>query len=125
MATIPLRDLSEFHDPDLYLPINGKRYRIAAPTRETVKELREFVDKPRSVEAVRAAAAPLLGSALDEMTNDDLPQAWIDHAGRTAIVHYALGATLAAANWHFGPAAEAIELEADLAVARDLVGRRH
>jgi hypothetical protein len=41
-----VRDLREFHDPDLYLPIGGKTYRITSPNAEDGLRLRALFAEP-------------------------------------------------------------------------------
>lgn len=43
-----MRDLREFHDPDLYLPIGGKTYRITSPNAEDGLRLRALFADPEA-----------------------------------------------------------------------------
>lgn len=100
------RDLTEVFDPDLYLPINGKRYRIVAPSKARADELRELVLASLAGDVgeveERAAFELLLGDALEEMVADGVPDPAITHAGRTAIFHYGANEQLALSHWQLG-----------------------
>jgi len=114
-----LRDLADFHDPHLYLPIQGKRYKIAAPPRARALELRALiVDTALTAEQERDAYEALLGPALAEMEADGLPDPWIAHAGRTALLHFGGNARLGAANWHLAQLADVVDTHALLANAK-------
>ncbi len=114
-----LRDLADFHDPNLYLPIAGKRYKIPAPPRARALELRALiVDTALTAEREREAYETLLGPALAQMEADQVPDPWIAHAGRTALLHFGGSPKLGAANWHLGQLADVVDTEALLANAR-------
>ncbi|MBV6758352.1 DUF7426 family protein [Rhodococcus opacus] len=102
-----LRDLTEFYDPNLYLPINGKQYKVLAPPKKKADELRLLiVDKTVTLQQERDEFEALLGPALDEMVADNVPDPVITHAGRTALLHFGGNAKLGAANWHLSQLGE-------------------
>ncbi|NKR96217.1 hypothetical protein GS473_04515 [Rhodococcus hoagii] len=94
-----LKDLDTFFDPDLHLPIRGKKYTVVAPDWETVKQLRVKIfagDLPPLEQSDDAVAA--LGAAVDQMAADGVPWPMILHAGRTAMLHW-VSPELAEIHW--------------------------
>lgn len=99
------KDLAEFFDPDLYLPVRGKTYRITAPNAEDGLRLREaflnpdahFTDDDELEEYKR-----LLGPVWDEMVADGIDWKSLCHVGRTALMYYGMGETLAEVHWQTG-----------------------
>jgi hypothetical protein len=106
MATV-FRDLSEFFDPDLYLPINGKRYRIPAPTKVQADRIRDDVlyNFTLTADEQYAELYKLLGPAYEEMQADKLPDVWITHAAVTAMLHFCAKPEVGAFHWNFGRSA--------------------
>lgn len=116
-----LRDLTEFYDPNLYLPINGKSYKVPAPPKKKADELRLLiVDQTVTQEQERTEFEALLGPALDEMVADKVPDPVITHAGRTALLHYGGSAKLGAANWHLSQLGELVDVDRLVAEAKAL-----
>ncbi|NKU72723.1 hypothetical protein GS898_04960 [Rhodococcus hoagii] len=106
-----LKDLDTFFDPDLHLPIRGKKYTVTAPDWETVKQLRVKIfadDLPPLEQSDDAVAA--LGPALDEMVADNLPWPMILHAGRTAMLHWA-SPELAEIHWSLAQLGTLVNLD--------------
>ncbi|OZC55058.1 hypothetical protein CH289_07640 [Rhodococcus sp. RS1C4] len=102
-----MRDLREISDPDLHLPIGGKRYTIPAPNgREGLRlwKLARSSDltSDQEVEEIRKILKPVLR----EMHKDGLSWPFILHAGRTAIIHFAISPKTAVAHWENGEAAQ-------------------
>lgn len=98
------RDLEEFFDPDLYLPIGGKGYRVESPTAFDGLRLRtrllsggRLADEEEVTE-IRA----LLGDTFEQMQADGVKWPEIMHAGRTALLHYAVSADAALIHWGGG-----------------------
>jgi hypothetical protein len=98
---VSYKDLEEFFDPDLYLPIGGTRYRVESPTAFDGLRLRKrlltggrLVDK-EEVDEIRK----LLGDTLSQMQADGVKWPEIVHAGRTALLHYAVSAEAAQIHW--------------------------
>lgn len=96
-----MRDLREFHDPHLYLPINGKTYTVKAPTAELgLRIKRHTVDPDSDPSQEIKFIAELLGATYDEDTDtmtgglwdelnaDGVPYTEILHVGNTAMAHY-------------------------------------
>lgn len=116
MAT-RLDDLSQHFDPDLYLPIGGVIYQIAAPpigeadrirTKLWGPEAREFGPDEEWRECVK-----VLGAAYVEMLANEVPSRFVDHAGRTALIHFCSGPQgpeLGRAHWEFAHLAERIDV---------------
>lgn len=107
-----LKDLDTFFDPDLYLPIRGKRYRVPAPDADESERLRfqvmaEGVPPVEQIdEAIKA-----LGSAFDEMRADNVPWPMILHSGRTAILHFGLSPDMAEVYWSLNQLAKLVDLD--------------
>jgi hypothetical protein len=108
-------NLREFFDPDLLLPIGKKTYRIVSPNAEEGLRIRQifagdgtFTDAEELAEVLGLMGATedkngvWSGGVYGEMKNDGLSWAEIFHAGRTALMHYGLSATLAQIQWHTG-----------------------
>ncbi|NKR94330.1 hypothetical protein GS483_19590 [Rhodococcus hoagii] len=83
-----MRDLREFHDPDLYLPIGGKTYRITSPNAEDGLRLRAlfaepgatFTDDDQVAEIKRLFGATRHEHIVDVPVFDDEGQPVIDPA---------------------------------------------
>lgn len=108
-----LRDLTEFFDPDLHLPIDGKDYRIPAVSKDEADRLaRLLVDKTLTEAQEKAEREHILGPALEQMKAAGLPDPVITHAGRTAIFHYGGGPKLGASHWHLSQLGELVDVDA-------------
>lgn len=96
-----MRDLREFHDPHLHLPINGKTYTIQSPTAEFGLRIRKhMVDPGRDTQEELRIRAKMLGATFnedtgeisgglwDEMNADGVPLIEIMHCGNTALAHF-------------------------------------
>ncbi|WP_395704810.1 hypothetical protein [Rhodococcus ruber] len=136
-----LRDLAEFFDPDLHLPIRGKRYRVPAPDTETSLQLRELVmtegippveqinqalrilgaepefeplPEPVDGDRTERTAIPTgrwSGGVFDEMVADGIPWPMILHAGRTAMLHYGFSPDMAEVHWTMAQLGKLVDLE--------------
>lgn len=99
------KDLADFFDPDLYLPIRGKTYQIASPNADDGLRLRNIFSDPTAEftdgDEIKEMQN-LLGPVWDEMKADGVDWASLCHAGRTALFHYGLGKTLAEIQWTTG-----------------------
>lgn len=99
------KDLSEFFDPDLKIPVRGKVYRIPAPNALDGLRLRKAFNDPSAhytdddeIEEWKL----LLGPVWDEMIEDGIDWKSLSHVGRTAMFYYGLGETLAQVTWQTG-----------------------
>lgn len=116
-----MRDLRDFFDPDLRLPINGKTYTITSPNAEHGLKLRAlFSDDERVITDADELAeiAELLGATINdegvpegglwaEMVADGLSWPEILHAGRTGLMYYGLSPLHGGTYWETGMAATA------------------
>lgn len=118
-----LKDLDDFFDADLHLPIRGKKYTVAAPDYDEAKRLREHVVANSALPAPAQTheAIKVLGPALDEMVADNLPWSMILHAGRTAIAHYGASPDIAEIHWHMAQLGRFVDLSK---VAMQLAARK-
>jgi hypothetical protein len=121
-----MRDLDEFFDPSLRLPIRGKTYVVESPDAKTGLRVQRLL----TTGVVAAAGGEvsqedldslelddkaeldlylgLLGSTYDEMVADGLPWEMIKHAGGTAMMWVAFGIEAAERFWEDGaPSGEA------------------
>lgn len=117
MSSGDYADLEDFFDPNLYLKIGGKVYTILAPTGEAGLRLHTMF-KPGSEQHFKdddeiEEYKLLLGAAWDELMADGVPWPSICRAGRTALMHYTLGPTLAELNWITGMVDEGNPLPAE------------
>lgn len=100
-----MRDLREFHDPNLHLPINGKVYTVKSPNAEQGLEIKRYIVDPEADPADELKYVAMLlgatydpdtdtmsGGLWDEMNADGVPFSEIIHAGNTAMAHYGVGA---------------------------------
>jgi len=115
------KDLEEFFDPALRLPIRSKTYVIASPDARTGMWCQKMI-----VTATTAAAGGditeadieslelddeqeqtlyqrLLGETLTQMQDDGVPWEWIKHAGMTAFLWVASNRDAAEAFWNVAP----------------------
>lgn len=96
-----MRDLREFHDPNLHLPIDGKVYTVKSPNAELGLEIKRFTSDPEADPAEEIYyVAKLLGAEYDkdtdtmsgglwdEMCADGIPYQECLHVGNTAMAHY-------------------------------------
>ena len=112
-----MRDLDEFFDPTLRLPIRGKVYVVASPDAKTGLRVQRLM----STGAVAAMGGEvsdadleslefdddeerdlylrILGPAYDEMLADGLPWEIVQHAGQTALMWVAFGREAAERVW--------------------------
>lgn len=127
-----MRDLSEFFDPDLYLPIRGRTYRIPDPSYEGHKRMHrvildDTISVPQllsdSIAALGAVRKPVTdndgntigygewsGGALDDMIADGVPWSMILHAGRTALMHFGGTPELAEVHWSLAQLGRSVDL---------------
>jgi hypothetical protein len=124
------KDLDTFFDPDLHLPIRGKKYTVPAPGAPEAARLRKQVvaEGVPPVEQVSDAlkilgAEPVLdpetdeptgdwaGGVYSEMVADNLPWPMIFHAGRTAIIHYGFTPDMAESHWALAQLGKLVDLE--------------
>ena len=99
------KDLSEFFDPDLRLPIRGKTYTITSPNAEQGIKIRAmFADDEHVVtnDEELAEIRAMLGPVWDEMQADGV--SWIEmmHAGRTALMYYGISPAIGETHWDRG-----------------------
>ncbi|AOE44294.1 tail assembly chaperone [Gordonia phage Eyre] len=115
--TTRLSDLSQHYDPDLYLPINGHVYQIKAPSIGDVERIRPMVWTSKRedfgpVEEWRECVK-ILGTAFFEMMANEVPAPYVNHAGRTALIHFCSGPQgpdLGRALWVFSGLGERLDM---------------
>lgn len=96
-----MRDLREFHDPNLHLPIDGTVYTVKSPNAELGLEIKRFTADPEADPAEEIYyVAKLLGAEYDkdtdsmsgglwdEMVANGVPYEECMHVGNTAMAHY-------------------------------------
>lgn len=114
------RDLSEFYDPDLLLPIAGNTYRIRCPGIAEADRLRDIIFRPNlTAEQEYAEIVKVLGAARDDMIRDGVPDTMALHAGRTALLHFGGTPDLALANWKLGQLGDLVDIHAIAAKLAD------
>ncbi|MFB8763843.1 DUF7426 family protein [Nocardiopsis alba] len=112
------KELEDFLDSDLTLPIRGKKYTCPDPGWEnvlwleqrmkTVMKAAQGADLSNDDREVLNDAdtdelfATALGDAYETMLDDGLPAAYIRHAGLTAVMHWSVGEEQARAFWESG-----------------------
>lgn len=107
-----LRDLGDFFDPDLHLPIRGKNYTVPAPDFEEAQRLRAIVlDQTVPASAHDQEAEKVLGPAFAQMVEDDLPWPVIVHATRTTMLHFGLSPDVAEVHWSMAQLGSVVDLE--------------
>ncbi|KHJ74653.1 hypothetical protein [Rhodococcus sp. Chr-9] len=121
-----LKDLTETgFDPDLHLPIRGKRYTVPAPDYDTAKKMRDMVateGMPPVEQTDEAIAA--LGPAFDEMVADGLPWPMILHSGRTAILHFGMSPDWGEIHWAMAHIPRMADIEKVLGKHAELIAAR-
>lgn len=117
------KDLDTFFDPDLHLPIRGKKYTVPAPGAHEAARLRKQVvaEGVPPVEQVHEALKILgaeqdgagywAGGVYSEMVADNIPWPMIFHAGRTAILHYGFTPDMAESHWALSQLGKLVDLE--------------
>ena len=105
------RDLRDVFDPDLYLPIGGKTYRIPAPTMEQAARLKLLVLVEMTDEQEHAEIDELLGAVRDELFADGVKWPEFTHLGRTALLWAGAGDVIAEAHWHMAQAPRYVDLD--------------
>jgi len=115
-----LRDLSEFYDPDLSLPIDGVIYKIKSPGIREADRLRLLVlDDNLSAAQEYEEIRKILGPAREEMARDGVPDTMAMHAGRTALLHFGGSPSLGRANWQFAQLADFVDIQAVIDAGKD------
>lgn len=118
---MPMKDLADVFDPDLRLPIRGKTYTVPAPTAEVglrLAALSAIADATAATDGDTLAAAAealqlddgdeldfhkdCLGTAYQQMLDDKLPYAYIEHAAATAFLYWTKGADAGEWYWNAG-----------------------
>ncbi|MBF6460151.1 hypothetical protein IU433_14010 [Nocardia puris] len=107
-----LRDLTEFYEPDLLLPIGGRTYRIKCPGIREADRLRRFILDPSvTADQEHDEIVTILGPARDEMVANGVPATMALHAGRTALLHFGGSPALGVANWQLAQLGDLLELD--------------
>ena len=115
-----LRDLTEFYDPDLSLPIGGVIYTITCPGISEADRLRLLVmDQSLTAGQEYEEIVKILGPAREEMAANGVPDTMAMHAGRTALLHFGASPDLGRANWQFAQLADFVDVQALLDAAAD------
>jgi len=114
---VGFKDLEDFLDPTLVLPIRGKKYVVPSPPADLGLRVQRLVAlgnaaangldlSPEDLASIdldddeeRDLLPRLLGSAYGEMVADGLPWEWVKHAGTTALMWVGLGYEAAEAFW--------------------------
>lgn len=104
-----MKDLREFHDPHLHLPIGGKTYTVKAPNARDGLRLKAYVLSPDSADMTVSGRAniemiamilgstydpatdTMTGGLWDELIADGIPLDEVYHVANTAIAHFAVG----------------------------------
>lgn len=107
-----MRDLREFHDPNLHLPIDGTVYTVKCPNAELGLEIKRFTADPEADPAEEIYfVAKLLGAEYDkdtdsmsgglwdEMVANGVPYEECMHVGNTAMAHYGVSAEFGEMWW--------------------------
>ncbi|RJO69769.1 hypothetical protein D5S18_28110 [Nocardia panacis] len=119
-----LRDLSEFYDPDLSLPIGGVVYKIKSPGIREADRLRLLIiDDSLTAAQEYEEIVKILGAARGDMARDGVPDTMAMHAGRTALLHFGGSPDMGRANWQFGQLADFIDIR-DVIDADEHTGTR-
>lgn len=87
------------------MPIGGTGYRVESPTAREGLRLRLLLldgDATLGNDAEVAELRKLMGDTLEQMAADGISWPEIVHAGRTALLHYAVSADVAAKHWALG-----------------------
>jgi hypothetical protein len=113
------RDLREVFDPDLYLTIGGKQYRIPAATMEQAERLKELVLAEVTEAQELAEIEELLGPVHDELLADGVKWPEYLHLGRTALLWAGAGDKAAEGHWHFAQLGQLVDLEKLRAMTRE------
>ncbi|QIS18527.1 DUF7426 family protein [Nocardia terpenica] len=115
-----LRDLTEFYDPDLSLPIGGVIYKITCPGITEADRLRSLVaDETLTATQEYAEIITILGQAREEMASNGVPDTMAMHAGRTALLHFGGSPDLGRAHWQFAQLADFVDIQAMLDAGTD------
>ena len=122
------KDLDEFFDPTLKLPVGGKMYVVPPPSAEvgllcqrlmqasiaaqagqTVDEdgLNELAQLVLDDEQEKDLYQTILGSVWEELLANKVSWPAIQHVGQTALIWVAAGLEAAAKHWESGPEGEA------------------
>lgn len=115
------KDLDDFFDPTLRLPIRGKVYVVKSPDAKLGVKVQRLVALGFAAaggadmsaadldslnlddEQERDLYPRLLGDAYTEMVDDDLPWEWVKHAGSTALMWVGAGIEAAEEFWESAP----------------------
>lgn len=99
-----VKDLREFYDPDLHLPIDGHVYTVKCPSADLGLRLRAAVVNGIKQDEELQFIAELLGAVYDpetdrfhgglwdEMSNNNVSLEEALHVGNTALAHYGVSA---------------------------------
>ncbi|KZM75743.1 hypothetical protein [Nocardia terpenica] len=115
-----LRDLTEFYDPDLSLPIGGVLYKITCPGITEADRLRSLVaDETLTTAQEYAEVVKILGPVREEMARNGVPDTMAMHAGRTALLHFGGSPDMGRAHWQFAQLADFVDIQAMLDAGTD------
>ncbi|MFC9874881.1 DUF7426 family protein [Nocardia salmonicida] len=112
-----LRDLTEFYDPDLQLPISGVTYRVRSPGIVEADRLRGLVLDDLAPADEYREIVQILGTARDEMAANGVPDAMAMHAGRTALLHFGASPELGRYHWQLAQLGQILDAEELLAAS--------
>ncbi|MFI5778700.1 hypothetical protein [Nocardia sp. NPDC051570] len=108
-----LRDLSEFYDPDLSLPIGGVIYKVKSPGITEADRLRLLIiDETLSAADEYDEIIKILGPAREQMARNGVADTMAMHAGRTALLHFGGSPSMGRANWQFAQLADFVDIQA-------------
>lgn len=105
------KDLREFYDPHLYLPVGGKRYKIPAPSMEQARRLKTLVATEVTLDRELAEITELFGPLSDELLADGVSWTEYLHVGKTALLWVGAGQKVAEAFWHFAQLGQLVDLD--------------
>ena len=118
------RDLTEFYDPDLVLPIGGVEYRIPSPGIVEADRLRSIVLTALTAEQEHDEIVKILGPVRAQMAADGVPDTMAVFAGRTALMHFGGSPVLGQRYWHTGELHDlAVDLETMISAAQPTPNR--
>lgn len=98
-----MRDLAEFMQPDLVLPIRGREYVVTCTAWQGLHLYHLLTTSPTlSDEQEQTEILQMLGDTHQRMVDDGLPWAVIVHAARAAMLHYGHSESAGVLVWQGG-----------------------
>lgn len=111
MATLA-DDLAKFHDGDLTLTVNGRKYRIPEPSITEGERIRAaFYDPTLTPQQRLDETLAVLGPVYEQAKADGVGWSHVRHMGETALCYHAAGPAVAARYWRLGKLAELADID--------------